>query len=54
MVYTVVVGFNSLDIQNQVNKLLADKWELLGGIATAYNKYEDKFQYSQAMVKNEK
>lgn len=51
MVYTIVVGFNSPDIQNQVNKLLADKWKLLGGIAIAYNKYEDKFQYSQAMFK---
>jgi hypothetical protein len=51
MEYQVVISWSIVVFENDVNKLLKQNWELVGGIATAYNRQEGRFQYSQAMVK---
>lgn len=51
MEYQVVISWHIVILENEVNKLLKQNWELVGGVATAHNRQEGKFQYSQAMIK---
>jgi hypothetical protein len=51
MVYQVVISWHIVTLEQEVNKLLKQNWELVGGIATAHNRQDGIFQYSQAMVK---
>lgn len=51
MEYQVVISWHIVILEDEVNKLLKQNWELVGGIATANNRQEGRFQYSQAMVK---
>lgn len=46
--YTIVQGIGSLELENAVNKYLANGWDLVGGVAVDNNGW-----YIQAMVLKE-
>jgi hypothetical protein len=53
MEYQVVEGYTTTTLEKNVNKLLADGWELWGGVSVAHRStYEDnEYSYAQAMVR---
>ncbi len=51
MQYKVIEGWHLISFENEVNSLLKQNWELLGGICAAYNRYEQRYVYTQAMIR---
>ena len=45
--YKVVYRMDTADLEEEVNKLLGEGWELLGGVSCAYNKYPDSYSTSE-------
>lgn len=50
MEYKVIEGWHLVSFENEVNSLLKQNWELLGGISTAYDRINHRYFYTQAMV----
>jgi hypothetical protein len=60
--YRIVAGFNFIELESAINKLMGEGWHLVGGISTVAIKVgkngelkkdgEDKIQYAQALTIN--
>lgn len=51
MQYKVIEEFHLGSLENEVNKLLKENWELVGGLSTAYNRTNHCYFYTQAMIR---
>ncbi|MGO4906316.1 DUF1737 domain-containing protein [Flavobacterium sp. W20_MBD1_R3] len=51
MEYKVVESWDVMIFEKEINKLLQQNWELLGGVCASYDRGNSKFQYTQAMIK---
>jgi len=52
MKYTVIKYYGLEDMENEVSEYLNDGWELVGGIAIAFDS-EDTICYAQALTKKD-
>lgn len=54
MEYKVIELWRLDSFENEINNLLKQNWELVGGISTAYDRINHRFFYTQAMVRKNK
>ena len=54
MEYKVIENDNLYSFENEVNSLLKQNWEVLGGISTAYDRRNYCYFYTQAMIRKSK